>query len=712
MLHSVVGRVTAVTALGAAAIGATLALFFAANSSLSRANQDNARAAAISAAAFDLREHVLDLDTAFQAVVQGRGSRFQARWQTAKRTWRAPAAQLEQAAAENQGLEEAALALRARIEAYINDYGDPVIAIAQISPAAARSTTALAEGTIRIGTILKSTDNLSRLAAQDAARRSVAANRLAHRATIAGLAALVFAPLLLIAIAIWLARSVAAPLRRTVDASSSVAAGDFSVRLDERRRDEFGELGRGFNAMTASLAASHDELVERADSLEQAERHKSELISMVSHEVRTPLASILGFTRLLLERDLDETDRRRYLGIVDAEATRLAALVSDFLDARLIEEGQFALRPELFDVRSLVLEQAELALGHDNSHELELQLHETPLYVQADRSRLTQVVANLLSNAVKYSPTGGTITVGATPNAAGARIWVDDEGTGIAPEHREQIFEPFYRGGAPRGGHPRHGARARRLCAGSSRLTAGRSGSTRWATAPGSGSSCPSSGRSTRESRTSSASLPRVRRRSDRREFYGGQTPAHAGRRGRGLLESLPSGGPRPRLLSARRETVLRQPLGTLALDGVGRRCCGSPEGRGLPAWCRRPARPPAPRVAAVLPRREGDPRRPAPRRADGRAGERLPDARCAVGAGARPARRRRGRRRAVRAGPACRPSSPLRVRGLREGRSRSRTGASSGRSRPSRSEAATRSRATRWSFEAPAPIAAAEGKW
>jgi signal transduction histidine kinase len=454
LLHSVVGRVAAVTALGAAAIGATLTLFFAANSSLSRANQDNARAAAISAAAFDLREHVLDLDTAFQAVVQGRGARFQARWRTAKQTWRAPAAQLEQAAAENQGLEAAALALRARIEAYINDYGDPVIAIAQISPAAARSTTALTEGTIRIGTILKSTDNLSRLAAQDAARRSVAANRLAHRATVAGLAALVFAPLLLIAIVIWLARSVAAPLRKTVDAASSVAAGDFSVRLDERRRDEFGELGRGFNAMTASLAASHDELVERADSLEQAERHKSELISMVSHEVRTPLASILGFTRLLLERDLDDADRRRYLGIVDAEATRLAALVSDFLDARLIEEGQFALRPELFDVRSLVLEQAELALGHDSSHELELQLHETPLYVQADRSRLTQVVANVLSNAVKYSPTGGTITVGATPNAAGARIWVDDEGTGIAPEHREQIFEPFYRGGAPAAGIP------------------------------------------------------------------------------------------------------------------------------------------------------------------------------------------------------------------------------------------------------------------
>ncbi len=97
--------------------------------------------------------------------------------------------------------------------------------------------------------------------------------------------------------------------------------------------------------MTTSLAASHDELVTRADSLEQAERHKSELISMVSHEVRTPLASILGFTRLLLERDVAEADRMRYLQIIDSEATRLAGLVSDFLDARLIEEGQFALRP-------------------------------------------------------------------------------------------------------------------------------------------------------------------------------------------------------------------------------------------------------------------------------------------------------------------------------------------------------------------------------
>ena len=454
LLHSVVGRVTAVTALGAVAIGATLSLFFAANSSLKRANEENAQATAINAAATDLRVHVVDLDNEFQKVVQGNGRRFLVRWRSAEQAWRAPSAKLVQAASHNQGLEADALALRAQIEAYITDFGEPVIAIARISPALARSSTALTEGTLRIDSILKATDNLTRFAASEAERRSQAANRLARRATFAGAAALVLTPLLLILLATWLARSVARPLRRTVQAASTVARGEFDVRLDERRRDEFGELGRAFNAMTESLAASREELVARADSLEQAERHKTELISMVSHEVRTPLASILGFTRLLLERDVDEDARRRYLEIIDSEATRLASLVSDFLDARLIEEGQFALRPELFDARALVLEQAELALAHDATHELELHLHDRPLLVQADRLRLTQVVANVLSNAVKYSPSGGTITVGAEPAEGGARIWVDDEGTGIAPEHRAQIFEPFYRGGAADAGIP------------------------------------------------------------------------------------------------------------------------------------------------------------------------------------------------------------------------------------------------------------------
>ena len=196
-----------------------------------------------------------------------------------------------------------------------------------------------------------------------AADRSAAAGRLADQATIAGIVALVLTPVLLILLGLWLARVVADPLRQTVKAASEVAAGNFDVRLNDRRRDEFGELAHVFNTMTESLAVSRSELIERADSLERSERHKSELISMVSHEVRTPLSSVLGFTRLLLERDLPEADRQRYLEIVDAEATRLATLVSDFLDARLIEEGRFSLRRRAVRPSLARREQAKVTLG-------------------------------------------------------------------------------------------------------------------------------------------------------------------------------------------------------------------------------------------------------------------------------------------------------------------------------------------------------------
>jgi signal transduction histidine kinase len=454
LLHSVVGRVIAVTALGAAAIGATLALFFAANTKLKTANDDSARAASISAAAFSLRAEVSALDTAFHTVILNGTAKNIRLWKRAQRAWRAPAAELERVAAGDPQEERRAQSLHAKIASYISEYGDLVITISKISPSVARSSDTASEGTLRINEITRATDDMTRLASSNAADRSRDADSLAHRATEAGLVALVLTPLLLIALSIWLAKSVAKPLQHTVDAATSVAAGDFEVRLNERRRDEFGDLGRAFNEMTVALGRNREELIARAESLEVAERHRSELISMVSHEVRTPLASILGFTRLLLERELDDHDRRRYLKIIDAEATRLASLVSDFLDARLIEEGKFALRRELFDIRALVLEQAELVLAHDETHDLDLKIRDRPLFVQADRSRLTQVVSNILSNAVKYSPSGGTITVGAAESAGAARVWVDDEGTGIAPEHREQIFEPFYRGGAPAKGIP------------------------------------------------------------------------------------------------------------------------------------------------------------------------------------------------------------------------------------------------------------------
>ena len=172
----------------------------------------------------------------------------------------------------------------------------------------------------------------------------------------------------------------------------------------------------------------------------------------MSHEVRTPLASILGFARLLLERDLSADEQRAYLRIIDDEATRLASLVSDFLDIRLLEDKRFPLRSNHVDVRQIVVDQAEALHVRNPGHQLDVRVEDEPVMVLGDEQRLTQVMVNLLSNAEKFSPNDGKVTVGIHVTPRNVRVYVADEGPGIPPEHADQLFEPFFRGDAAAAG--------------------------------------------------------------------------------------------------------------------------------------------------------------------------------------------------------------------------------------------------------------------
>jgi signal transduction histidine kinase len=175
---------------------------------------------------------------------------------------------------------------------------------------------------------------------------------------------------------------------------------------------------------------------------------KTELVSIVSHELRTPLASVLGFTALLLKREFDPPTRRHYLGIVDAQARRLAALLEDFLDVQRIEHEGVDLAEEKVDLARLLHEQAQLYAAQSPKHRLELALPERPLTVRGDPGRLAQVVGNLLSNAIKYSPEGGKVELVAARRGDGVRIAVTDEGLGIPEDQQSRIFTKFFRGDA------------------------------------------------------------------------------------------------------------------------------------------------------------------------------------------------------------------------------------------------------------------------
>lgn len=177
-----------------------------------------------------------------------------------------------------------------------------------------------------------------------------------------------------------------------------------------------------------------------------AERLKQELVSTASHELRTPLAAVLGFSELLLRDDLGDDARLRYARTIHREAGRLSELVGDLLDLDRIDRGRLDLEAERFDLAELLDDAAAVCAARSPGRDVAVGHTPRPLWVEADRGRMDQVVANLLSNAVKYSPDGGPVRVGAAARDGAVRITVTDRGLGIPPDELPRIFERFFRG--------------------------------------------------------------------------------------------------------------------------------------------------------------------------------------------------------------------------------------------------------------------------
>lgn len=178
----------------------------------------------------------------------------------------------------------------------------------------------------------------------------------------------------------------------------------------------------------------------------QALAVKDDFVAMVSHELRTPLTSIRGFTTLLLDDAELAPLARDHLARVDRNAARLERLVGDLLHTAQAARGTLQVVRRRVDLTAVVREsvRAARARAAEAGVRLEADLgDEVPL--MADAERLGQVVDNLVSNAVKYSPDGGVVRVVLTCGSEHAELIVSDEGIGIAPGDREQLFTRFFR---------------------------------------------------------------------------------------------------------------------------------------------------------------------------------------------------------------------------------------------------------------------------
>ena len=189
---------------------------------------------------------------------------------------------------------------------------------------------------------------------------------------------------------------------------------------------------------------------ERTAELEQADRLRSQFLSHVSHELKTPLTSIKGFLQNLLDGvtgPLNEK-QQRYLSRMLDNAERLIRMIEDLLDRTRIQSGRLDLVPSEIDMGHCVGEAVEQLrlLAQAKRQTLDVVVPPVPLMVWADRDRLIQIVTNLLQNAVKFTPEGGSILVTVRQeNQMLAGVSVRDTGPGISPEFLDQIFDPFFR---------------------------------------------------------------------------------------------------------------------------------------------------------------------------------------------------------------------------------------------------------------------------
>jgi signal transduction histidine kinase len=192
------------------------------------------------------------------------------------------------------------------------------------------------------------------------------------------------------------------------------------------------------------------------DELRRLSTLRADFVSMVSHELRSPMAAVIGAARTLEERwrELSPEQRSSFLSLIADETGRLASLIGDVLDTSRIEAGTFGYSFGEVDLSELVLESAAAAqLGQDDVR-VEAQLRSVLPAVRGDRERLRQVLVNLIENAVKYSPAGETVMLTARTENGLVHVDVTDRGPGIAAEDQKVIFEKFGRLPAGGGGKP------------------------------------------------------------------------------------------------------------------------------------------------------------------------------------------------------------------------------------------------------------------
>jgi signal transduction histidine kinase len=244
-----------------------------------------------------------------------------------------------------------------------------------------------------------------------------------------------------------LARGALRDVEALRDGLRAVGEGERNVRVRAGGRDELAELAAEANATIARLG-------EEERARDAADRARRELVAAVSHDLRTPLASL----RLLVESVEDgvatgET-RERYLREMRTHVRALSVLIDDLFELSRLEAGEIAWSVHELEVGELVSETVSALRAQAAARGVAVRVELPPgdVLAEANAEKVQRVLFNLIVNAIRHTPADGSVVVRAqnAPATGGGAVEIEvaDDGAGVAPEERERVFEPFYRGGA------------------------------------------------------------------------------------------------------------------------------------------------------------------------------------------------------------------------------------------------------------------------
>jgi two-component system, OmpR family, sensor kinase len=221
-------------------------------------------------------------------------------------------------------------------------------------------------------------------------------------------------------------------IRRLERAAHRIAAGDFSQPVEDRGRDEVGQLAVAFEDMRERLA--------------QFEHARREFIANASHELRTPLFSLGGFLEIMADEELDPATQAEFMATMREQVARLTKLATDLLDLSRLDAGRLTVEREHVDLTALaeILADEFRAIALSSGHELAVE-NGVPAAGLGDEERALQIGRILVENALIHTPPGTPVRIRTEQRNGSALLAVEDEGPGIPPAHAAQVFERFYR---------------------------------------------------------------------------------------------------------------------------------------------------------------------------------------------------------------------------------------------------------------------------